>query len=178
MVFRSVGDKGRGAISTRVAIVKSENAPDAEALANLFIEKGSTVYTDEWKAYSRYKVMGYFHDTVNHQIEWVSPTGVNENQAESFFSRMRSAEKGIYRRMSPHHMLAYACEMAWREDTRKFNNLKLVQDICRKAAEVGPSRDWGKSYSRGPKHGGLRKTEESLFPSVESIPWLNRNRGK
>lgn len=38
------------------------------------------------------------HRTVVHSREYVADDGTSENQAESFFSRMRRAEYGVYQR--------------------------------------------------------------------------------
>jgi hypothetical protein len=47
--------------------------------------------------------------------------GVDTNQAESFFSRLRRAEIGQHHCIS-RHLHAYAGEMAWREDKRRKPN--------------------------------------------------------
>jgi len=52
----------------------------------------------------------------------VTDDGVNVNQAESFFSRLRRAEYGIHHRISGQYLYQYANEMAWREDRRREPN--------------------------------------------------------
>jgi hypothetical protein len=58
-------------------------------------------------------------DAVNHQEEFSTIEGVNENQAEAFFSRLRGYVLGVSHRIEPKYMLDYAVEMAWREDRRR-----------------------------------------------------------
>ena len=51
-----------------------------------------------------------------------SRNGACTNQAESYFSRLRRAEMGQHHHISGKYLLAYAAEMAWREDNRRVAN--------------------------------------------------------
>jgi len=156
------GLRGRGASRTVVEICKTENSHDAEAIARKWIASGSTIMSDEWGAYGKYKLMGYTHLVVNHQVEFSTDDGVNENQAESFFSRMRRAVIGVYHRVTPRYMLDYMIELAWREDVRRENVKKQLTSLMDRVFTAGLSKDW-----RGYGHGNKRSAE--LLFKAESV---------
>ena len=141
---------GSGASRTIVAVCASENSADIEALIKRYVEPGTLIRTDEWPAYGNLKLMGYDHETVNHSKEFSTDTGVNQNQAESFFSRMRRATIGIYHRITPRYMLDYTVEMAWREDMRRKNTEQQLQAMVKTIFRAGVSKDWV-NYCRGNK---------------------------
>ena len=51
-----------------------------------------------------------------------SRDGACTNWAESYFSRLRRAEMGQHHHISGKYLLAYAREMAWKEDNRRVAN--------------------------------------------------------
>ena len=155
MVLReSFGVKGMGASKTVVAVCHSENQADIDGLVKKYVEKQSTLRTDELSAYGNVKLMGYTHETVNHSYELSTPTGVNQNQAEAYFSRMRRAVIGIYHQITPRYMVDYAMEIAWREDIRRTNTRDQLSQLVKSVFRAGVSFDWC-NYSVGNK----RKTE-------------------
>jgi transposase-like protein len=93
---------------------------EAAAMLGLRIELGSTVHADEatyWDAlHSR-----YLTKRINHS-ESYSDGEACTNDAESFFSRVRRAEIGIYHHIAGPYLAAYASEVAWREDYRRISN--------------------------------------------------------
>lgn len=155
MVLReSFGVKGLGASKTVVAICKAETSANIEGLVKKFVERASTIRSDELSAYGNLKLMGYIHETVNHSEEFSNPQGFNQNQAESYFSRMRRAAIGIYHRITPKYMLDYATEIAWREDVRRTDILGQISQLVAGIFKAGVSVDWC-NYCRGNK----RKSE-------------------
>ena len=160
LVMREVYPRGtgKGAVRTRVAVIRSENTADIEALVKRYVAKQSTVRSDELSAYGNLKLLGYFHETVNHSVEFSTDGGVNQNQAESFFSRMRRAFIGVYHKITPRYMLDYAYEMAWREDLRRTDTLGQMRDIFRRVCASGRSTDWT-NYGRK----GHKRQVELLF---------------
>lgn len=139
---------GYGAVRTVVAVCRSENNVDAEALVRQYVAKNSMIMTDEMPAYGNLKLMGYLHEVVNHSEEFSTDNGINENQAESFFSRMRRACIGIYHRITPKYMLDYACEVAWREDVRRLDTKSQMAALFGRVCGSGRSADW-MNYCRG-----------------------------
>jgi transposase-like protein len=150
--------KGKGAVRTRVAVIRSENTADVEALVKKYVAKQSTVRSDELPAYGNLKLLGYFHETVNHSVEFSTDGGVNQNQAESFFSRMRRAFIGVYHKITPRYMVDYAHEMAWREDARRTDTLGQMRDLMKRVCSSGRSTDWI-NYGRK----GHKRPVELLF---------------
>lgn len=144
--------KGNGASRTIVAICRSENSKDIEGLVKKHVAQHSLIRSDELPAYGNLKYMGYSHEAVNHSAEFSRDDGVNQNQAESFFSRMRRSCIGIYHRITPRYMLDYATEMAWREDVRRNNTEQQMQLLVKRVFGAGISSDW-LNYCRGNKRG-------------------------
>lgn len=151
---------GQGAKRTVVAICRSENTADIEALVRQHVAQQSTVSSDELPAYGNLKTMGYTHEVVNHSVEFSTDEGYNQNQAESFFSRMRRACIGIYHRITPRYMLDYATEMAWREDARRMDTAAQVTALAQRIFTSGVSPDWI-NYCRG-----HRRSAELIFQAA------------
>lgn len=145
---------GKGATRTVVAVCRSENNVDVEALIRKHVAVPSTIRTDEMPSYSNVKLMGYTHQVVNHSVEFSTDEGYNENQAESYFSRMRRACIGIYHRITPKYMLDYASETAWREDVRRKDTRTQLTELFSRVSRAGLSTDW-KNYC----HGNRRRVE-------------------
>jgi hypothetical protein len=113
------GQKGFGAKHTYVTILNAESAEQVKVSILKMVAPGSTIMSDENAAYSWLESAGYEHEVVNHQHEFSTLDGVNENQAESYFSRLRRFVLGVALRIEPKYMIDYAMEMAWREDMRR-----------------------------------------------------------
>lgn len=124
-VLRQVNpQRGCGGVRTIVSVAKSENEKDAITLIQKYVKDGSAIMSDECPAYSGLQELGYKHDAVEHRLMYSrrkmdSDLTVNDNHAESFFSRMRRAEYGIFHRYEPRYLMDYANELAWREDCRR-----------------------------------------------------------
>ena len=150
MVLREIDpERGKGAYKTRVAVAYAENAETANKLAEGLIEPGSIIMTDESGAYSALSVF-YDHQVVAHSHEFSTIDGVNENQAECYFSRLRRAEYGTYHGFRPDYLLDYAQEFAWREDFRRRTELDKLQDLARRLFDAGMSCLW-RGYWEGHK---------------------------
>ncbi len=164
IAMRQSAGARRGAARTVVAVCRSENTADMEALVLKYVEKGATIRSDELSAYGNLKYFGYTHETVNHSVEFSTDSGVNQNQAESYFSRLRRACIGVYHRITPTYMLDYAIEMAWREDVRRKNTRTQFGMMVKRIFNAGVSRDWC-NYSHGHK-----REAELLFAALPSSP--------
>lgn len=129
MVLREVDSTpGIGGVRTVIAINKTENESCAVGLVKKYVEPGSTIMTDENKAYFSFEKLGYKHLTVEHAVEFSTHDGVNDNHAESYFSRLRHYALSIGKRIEPKYLADIAVEMAWREDVRR-NTLKEKMEI-------------------------------------------------
>lgn len=146
--YRSNKLIGKGARRTIVEICMSENGRDCEALVEQYVEKGSLIRTDELPAYGNLKLMGYRHEVVNHSTEFCTDDGINQNQAESCFARLRRSNFGVYHRIVPKYMRAYGWENAWREDVRRRDTRGQVEDLLKRVFSCGILKEWI-NYCRG-----------------------------
>lgn len=89
---------------------------------------------------------------VNHSKEYSTSSGVNNNQAESFMSRLRRGEYGVFRGMRPNYFLDYCIEMCWREDYRRSTVRQRIQDIFKRVRQSGPSLSFA-GYYQGTRRG-------------------------
>jgi hypothetical protein len=158
--------KGKGAGKTLVFVGKSENEKDVRSFVHELVESGSTIQTDENPCYS-YLSAYYDHRTVVHSKEYVTIDGDNENQAESFFSRMRRNVLGVTHGMRPTYCVDYGYEMVWREDMRRKTNMQKMQDLFTKIGRHGKSI-WWRGYWQGNKRGRELSIDE-LFGIWDAV---------
>ncbi|MBX3587762.1 MAG: IS1595 family transposase [Ramlibacter sp.] len=146
MVLRELfPEAGSGARRTIVSVARSENDKDAMALAQRFITPGAVVMTDESGAFTQLSHW-FDHKTVQHSIEYSTKDGVNDNQAESYFSRIRRAEYGVFHRFTPLYLMDYAQEFVWREDSRRQSMRDKVEVLLRLSLRSGRSAGFGAYY--------------------------------
>lgn len=157
MVIRQVSPvPGEGAVRTIVGIAKSENERDMVAFIRQHVTPGSTIWSDESAAFTTLSTW-YDHHSVIHSQRYVSRNGVNDNQAESFYSRMRREEYGVTHGVRPTYLLDVANASVWREDMRHQSFLAHVSDLLRRCREAGRSRDFRGYF------GGVRRPTELFF---------------
>lgn len=136
LVIRELsGDVGKGAIRTRVTIARREHENDVIPFIKSHVQAGTTIMSDENAAYNQLSSL-YTHKTVQHAVEYQTEDGTSNNQAESFNSRMRRAEYGIYHGFRPTYLMIYACETAWQEDNRRKTlreRFMLIFDLLAKS---------------------------------------------
>jgi transposase-like protein len=148
MVFRSVhAEPGKGGKRTIVSVARTENEQDATAMARRFVARDALVMTDEAPAFSSFSNI-WKHQVVCHAVEYSTADGINENQAESYFSRLRRWEYGVSHRATPKYLMDYACEMAWREDTRRADPWTRLRELMGKMLSLGLSI-WWRGYHQG-----------------------------
>jgi hypothetical protein len=98
---------------------------------------------------------------VNHAEAYCDDEGVNENQAESFFNRLRKLFEHI-RKCAPKFLLHYANEIAWREDHRRQSFYYQFEMMLKCCLKTGQSKNWSKYWQ------GNRITEDCLFFAGET----------
>ncbi len=113
-----------GAKRTITFPILSENTETVKKLAHSHIEPNSRIHTDENSAYDEL-IVDYNLQRVNHQKEYRSDEGITNNLAESYFSRFKRMYYGQVHKMSNIYLDNYANEIAYREDTRKLDNLTI-----------------------------------------------------
>lgn len=90
---------------------------------------------------TQWEPLNLYFDTkrINHS-ESYSKDGACTNQAESFFSRMRTAQRGVYKIISGAHLSRYAMELGWREQYSRKSNGTQHAIIIGAVGRSKPSR--------------------------------------
>lgn len=154
LAVRQLGTaRGSGAVRTAVAVLRKEDAASTVPFIRQLVTPGSRVMTDAGAAYTPL-VLEYDLHVVNHSKEYSTVDGVNNNQAESFMSRLRRGEFGVFRAMRPKYFLDYCVEMAWREDLRRKSIREKMSDVFNRLRCCGPSYSFNRYYQ------GNRRLEE------------------
>lgn len=139
MTVRKRGDVG--SVKTLTFVTKGETVSAVSNIARKYIKRGSTIHTDEANAYdplhAYYKMM-----RVNHSREYFSKDGACSNQAESYFARLRRMEYGQYHRIGGKYLYLYANEAAYREDSRRESNGRIMQDLTKRCITSEQSSEW------------------------------------
>lgn len=151
-VLGASASEPRGIHRVIPAVCYSENAENAMELARRYIRPGSTVFSDENPAYSRFSEI-FDHHVVSHSSEYSTSDGVSDNLAESHFSRGRRAEYGTHHGFRPEYLEFYMWEMAWREMRRRNTQEENVSVLLQNLLSSGLS-PYGRGY-----HGGNRRRD-------------------
>lgn len=158
MVLREVSPiPGAGGARSIVEIVPAEDEIHCSRLGEKYIERNSTVMTDESPAYGRY-ARQFSHKTVNHTRQFSTAAGVSNNHAESFFTRARRFVIGQVHRMTPKYIFDYMNEIAWREDNRRVSPKMKAEQLLQMSLRSGESR-WWRGYCQG-----KNRATEIIFP--------------
>jgi transposase-like protein len=118
---------------------------DAVEIARQIVRPGTVVHADgntQWEPLH----LDFETKRINHS-EHFSKDGACTNQAESFFGRMRTAERGVHRHISGAHMARYAMELGWREQYRRKSNGDQFEMIITSSGRAKPSEAF-KGYWR------------------------------
>lgn len=142
---------GQGAERTITRVIMAEDAKHALPVIRKYVAPGAVIQSDDGHAYTNL-IAWYDHQTVRHSVEYATDTGINNNQAESYFGRMRRAEYGTYHGMRPQYLAFYASEMAWREDTRRQSLAQKFEGLLTKMFRCGLSKAW-RGYFQGHRLG-------------------------
>ena len=116
----SVGKAPVVGIKSRDGMVKvfAVERTDKETLTSTIrenVEKGSTVYTDQFDPYK--DLDEFVHRQVNHGIgEYVRDGDIYTNGIESFWAGLKRGYRGIYHKWSRKHLQRYANEFAGRQN--------------------------------------------------------------
>lgn len=152
LVMRQLSQtRGKGAERTIARVIMAENSKNAVPVIRNYVASGAVIQSDDGHAYTSLMAW-YDHQTVRHSIEYATDNGVNNNQAESYFGRLRRAEYGTHHGMRPQYLAFYASEMAWREDTRRQSLAQKFEGILTMVFRCGLSKAW-RGYFQGHRLG-------------------------
>lgn len=125
---------------------------EAEALPTIlaYVDASAKVRTDEGTSWQIFPAYFPNWKTVNHSVAyWID--GVHTNWVESFHSRIRRGERGVYCRISGKHLQNYADEFGWREDHRRVDNGTQFATLMKASARQPRSKRWCGYWRRRPK---------------------------
>jgi transposase len=103
----------------RAGPVPSTNRATLQPLILTNVQRGSTITTDEFKAYDALGYYGpYMHGVVNHsEKEWVR--GIHHTNAlEGHWARLKLSIRGTYVHVSGKHLWKYVSEFSYRRNMR------------------------------------------------------------
>ena len=110
-------------------VVQQRDAATLLPLIQNHVNPGTTVHSDLWAAYNRVRQLPGVaaHNTVNHSVEFVTPTGVHTQNIESYWNRVKTKLKRM-KGCHAHQLPSYLDEFMWRERYGKtaltaFNNI-------------------------------------------------------
>lgn len=83
------------------------------------IVAGSTVYSDEWRAYDKLPLYGYPHASIKHSANRYVDGNVHTQNVENLWSNMKRGIRGVYRHVDAQYLQAYVDEYAFRYSHRK-----------------------------------------------------------
>ena len=145
MMERSEIENEKGEVEfmsyVRAMVVENTNRDTVLPIISKFVEKSSTVFTDELNSYSHLAEMGYDHKICNHgSLQFVVGGEVYTNNIEGFWSHFRRMISGCYHDVSDEHLQSYIDEAVYRWNTRKASESERFSDMFSKS--IGLVRKW------------------------------------
>lgn len=116
----------------RFEVVADRSAATLTKVILKHVSPGSIILTDEWRAYSGLRRLGYGHRTVNHSVEFVSPDGTHTQQIESQWRALRRkfTRGGIRHDDIPAYLAEYVFRRRWRlRGESPFENLLKILEV-------------------------------------------------
>ena len=107
-----------------LSIVEDRSAATLIPLIQRLVRPGTTIMSDEWRAYDALGEHGYQHLTVNHSVQFVDPTtGANTQRIECVWAHAKQSIKKS--RGVPHdHLQSYLVEFLWRRKYGRQNTFE------------------------------------------------------
>lgn len=143
-------DKRQCVVIMRERFGKSRAFVCSEKEAAHFMPKivlpGSRIFADGDPAYNRLH-MSYKILRVDHNKQFAKGAA-STNWAESYFSRLDRAEYGTHHRIAGSYLEAYANEISWREDRRRYPANENYEELLRIATHHPVSRQWKGYWQR------------------------------
>lgn len=99
-------------------VTQDASSTTLQRLLRSHVEIGSTLYTDEWRGYTRAARLGYDHNTVTHSANDYANGSVHTNTIEGFWGQLKGSIRGTYHFVSPKYLQSYLNEFAYRYNHR------------------------------------------------------------
>ena len=120
-----VGVKDRGSKQVNAKVIENTRKDTLHDFINDYVETGSTVNTDDFKAYKNLE--GYKHDVVKHSVGDYVKEQAHINGIESFWSMLKRAHKGTYHKISKKHLNRYVNEFVIRHNIREEDTIRQME---------------------------------------------------
>lgn len=118
----------RGSRKVYAVAVNSVNRQTLQSLISEFVVKGTTIISDDWRAYTGLNNV-YEHHTVNHsKREWVRGDK-HTNTIEGFWSMLKRGLLGTYHSVSPKHIDKYLSEFCFRYETCEMKDYERFESF-------------------------------------------------
>ena len=95
-----------------------------------FIEKGTTIISDCWKAYCNLEKHGYVHETVNHSKEFVNQNGNHTNKIEGHWRQAKAKLPAFGIRK--YAFSSYLAEFLWRYEHKHEDKFEVFLKDAKK----------------------------------------------
>jgi len=124
---------------SRSFVFRSEHEAIKTILAH--VHPSAKIRTDEGSHWEQLRA--HFDDvkSINHSVGYAI-NGVHTNWVESFNSRIRRGERGIYGHICGPHLQEYADEFGWKEDNRRVSNGAQFASLMKAVTQQPTSRKW------------------------------------
>jgi transposase-like protein len=112
----------------RATVVNAVESATLHPFIKENIKSGSTLYTDEHRAYSG---LGYEYvrDIIRHGLKEFSKGDCNTNGIESFWALFKRGYHGVYHQMSKKHLHRYVNEFTFRLNRRLHSMQSVFTDV-------------------------------------------------
>lgn len=117
-VFGMVERGGR----TRLRHVKSSGTRVLMPEIKKSVGRVAVIYSDQWRAYKKVRMLGYEHGTVNHSEQQYVHGLIHTQNIENIWSQLKRSVYGVYHHVSPKHLQKYCSETEYRYNTRKMTD--------------------------------------------------------
>ena len=93
------------------------------------IQRGSTIFTDEFSAYANLRKFGYRHEKVSHSTKEYVRGDVHVNTLEGYWSIVKRSIRGTHVHVSSKHLWKYISEFSYRYNMREHDSGTMFQNL-------------------------------------------------
>ena len=117
----------------RTTVVPNISRRTLHGIVQQHVNEGSSVYTDNNKAYIGLGALGYTHETIDHVEKYVDGR-IHTNGLENFWSLLKRSLNGTYVSVQPFHLFRYLDERCFTFNERHLDDLGRFQAVLRAVA--------------------------------------------
>ncbi len=146
-------DGSYGSDRTIALVIGAETSKIILPLIHKYVSRNAIIMTDFGGAFNKIApLLGNTHFTVNHSVPYQDEFGVNNNQAEAFFSRIRRGEFGTYNGISKSYLSFYVAEYAYKNDSKYLGIKEKFYTLLSTLLNKQPSKAFA-GYNQGHRLG-------------------------